>query len=92
MAYPSAKNAERVGHLQFCHYALDPSRPCGSLRMTSRAEKGRPNLERTTLGRDTRRTGMSALTHLLADYEEMAVALAVDLAVLADGERGVGCA
>jgi len=42
MAHPSAKNAERVGHPQFCHYALDPSRPCGSLRMTSRAEKGRP--------------------------------------------------
>jgi hypothetical protein len=31
-------------------------------------------------------------THLLADYEEMAVVLAVDFTVLAYGERGIGCA
>ena len=31
-------------------------------------------------------------THLLADYEEMAVVLAVDFAVLAYRERGIGCA
>ena len=43
---PFRKERGRVGHPQFCHYALDPSRPCGSLRMTSRAEKGRPNVER----------------------------------------------
>jgi hypothetical protein len=40
----------------------------------------------------TFRMGHPSIYFLLADYEEMAVILAVDFAVLAYGERSIGCA
>jgi hypothetical protein len=67
------------------------------LRMT--VQESEP-LSWPTLSQRTRKGGAPAFLplrvrsflFLLADYEEMAVVLAVDFAVLADGERSIGCA